>query len=79
MSITRKIGERFTLHGKTLEVKECPNWYSCQGCVFQDKSHPSFLCYTHDAELLDQTGECSGMARTDKKYVLFSLVNEAHD
>lgn len=74
MSATRKIGERFTLNGKTYEVKKCRQWYSCQGCAFQDRSHPSIQCYTHDAELLEQTGECSGAVRQDKTYVVFSIV-----
>lgn len=76
MAETRKIGERFTLNGKTYEVKKCQSWYSCQGCAFQDRSHPSSACYTNEAALLEQTGECSGMVRTDGTYVIFSLLKK---
>lgn len=74
MAITRKIGERFEYKGKTLEVRECANWYTCHGCAFNDRSHPSLSCYENNAALLETTGECSGAVRTDKKYVYFAKV-----
>ena len=74
MAITRNIGERFELNGKTLEVRECRQWYSCQGCDFHDHGHPSSACYTNECAMLELTGECSGAVRTDKKYVVFKAV-----
>lgn len=74
MSQTRPIGERFTLDGKTYEVKKCGSWYSCQGCAFHDHGHPSRRCYENECALLEQTGECNGLVRDDHTYVLFTIV-----
>ena len=74
MAITRKIGERFDYKGITLEVTKCKTWYSCQGCAFQDRCHPSQKCYENDAALLAEIGECSGAVRTDKTYIYYAKV-----
>lgn len=74
MAITRKIGERFTLGGDTYEVRMCAKWYSCQGCAFQDRSHPSRRCYENDCAMLEDTGECNGRVRDDRTYVYFAKV-----
>ena len=72
--MNRKLGERFELKGKNYEVSKCKKWYSCQGCAFHDHGHPSSACYTNDAAMLAITGECSGLARDDKEYVVFKTV-----
>lgn len=70
--IQRKIGERFMLNGKTLEVRKCGLWYSCKGCAFNDGHRPSRDCYQSD--LLDETGECNGLVRKDGTYVYFAEI-----
>lgn len=71
----RKIGEKFSYNGTTLEVvkqslenKDIEN--ACNGCYF--KSNFMFGCYKNN----EITGECSCYSRIDKKDVIFKEIEK---
>ena len=59
----RKIGERFDYNGVTLEVV---NHLGCEGCYFSNMFN--------DCKNLEIRGNCRMSLRTDKKPVIFKLV-----
>ena len=61
----RKIGEKFTINGKTYIVKE---GNGCKGCAFYDVDHCS--------DKLSVRGNCVKVNRYDRKEVIFKEVKE---
>ena len=74
--IAKKIGEDIAFNGNIYHVRETARWYSCEGCAFHRNGHPG-SCLDYDKEAFNEAfGECSGMVRPDKKYVVFTKVRQ---
>ena len=66
-SMERKIGEKFSFDGDTLEVVETTG-NSCKSCYFGK------VLWCRFESIINTTGECSALYRNDKKYVKFKEV-----
>ena len=74
MPITKRIGETITYNGKAYKVREAVSPTSCNGCAFGRSGHPARCMDIDRDEFANAFGECAAMVRSDKQYVVFSLV-----